>query len=50
MKFEQMVAVEAISVQAVALEVAYFVSVSVAEAGENTLALNLTSTEVPCLR
>lgn len=49
-KFEQMVAVEAIFAPAVVLEVAYFVLVSVVEAGENTLALNLTSTEVPCLR
>ena len=40
MKLEQMVAVQAIFVRAVALEVAYFVLVLVVEAGENTLALN----------
>ena len=50
MKLEQMVAVQAIFAQAVAQEVAYFELVSVVEAGENTLALNLTSTELPCLR
>ena len=46
--FGQMVAVEAISVRAVALEEACFVLVSVVESGENRLALNLTS--IPCLR
>ena len=47
-KFGQMVAVEAIFAQAVALEGACFVLVSVVEAEENILALNLTS--IPCLR
>ena len=50
MKFEQMVAVEAIFARAVALEVAYFALVSVVEAVENRLALNLISTEDSCLR
>lgn len=49
-KFEQMVAVEAIFAPAVVLEVAYFVLVSVVEAGESKVAVRLTSIEVQFLR